>query len=314
MLEDGQDHYEENDMKAKTLIPIVLSVFLVLGGLAWWRGRQAVTTGDKPSAAIGTERGSSLQTRSPRAAVSPRDILLYLDAHAGRLPRTVVDRHLQRLLSLQDAGRKSYEARLFSDALNSTVNQYSFQDLNHPERIKDAKVRDLLQGILGDGFRLAMPEGMLCFTTDFPALSRKYGRYASARMQDYLGIMAVETARPYSEDAGLLITPDELARRIVPAEGFIKSYPHFARVADVERLRGQYLTAYLIGLNNTPAFDYVTSRLEDRFFESYRSTAAKYEGTDFARLVRGYLTVLQRNGYRKTRTVLDFAVKAVDQR
>lgn len=301
-------------MIVKAFIPFALSVLLVPGGLAWGLGNQAVAAGNERGAAVGTKRGSSIKARSPRAAVSPRDILLYLDAQAGRLSRTVVDGHLQRLLSLQDARRKAYEARLFSDALNPRVNQYSLRDLNHPARIKDAEVRDLLQEILGDGFRLAMPEGMLCFTIDFPALSQKYGRYASARMQDYLGIMAEETARPYSEDAGLLIAPDELARRIVPAERFIKSYPHFARVADVERLRGQYLTAYLIGMNNTPAFDYVAGKLDERFFDSYRRTAAKYEGTDFARLVRGYLTVLQRNGYRKTKAVLDFAAKAVDRR
>ena len=222
-------------------------------------------------------------------------------------PPAKVDDYLLQLITQQIESQKAYEKQLFSEAINPTINHYKLHELTKLQ-IKEESIKTLVQSFLADGFKLSSSEGMFYIEIDYPQIMTKYGPYASNQMSGYLQIMARETAKHFAEDAALIISPDELRDRIVAIENFSQKNPRFQRLAEVKKLDKMYRPAYLIGLNNTPAFNYQTNRLTEPFLKSFQSTVTKYPNSDFSRLIQDYLKVLQKNGYRKTQEVLEFAL------
>jgi hypothetical protein len=236
-----------------------------------------------------------------RGRIAPRCLLRFLAANAGRLKPREVDKSILRLIALQKEYLKIYERRLFSGA---------------------------------DGFILSSSKGMADPEIDYPCLSARFGRYASQPVAGYLRIMARETAQHFAtaqffataqhfdavqycakaqycaKDAVLKIGPDTLGRRIAAVETYLRENRRFVRSNEVRELGQQYLTAYLVGMNNTPAFSSQTNRLNNRFYQSYQYSITKYPGTKFADLVKEYLNLLAENGFQKTKPVLDFATRA----
>jgi hypothetical protein len=246
-------------------------------------------------------------TDSRRGRIAPGDLLRFLDTNAGRLKPAEVDKGILRLLTLQKEYLKSYESQLFSDAVNPKLNSYNLQDLIRLRKIKEGNIKELVRNILADGFTLSSSEGMVYPEIDYPGISAHFGRYASKPVAGYLRIMARETAQHFAEDAALKISLDALGRRIVAIETYLKENPRFVRRNEVRELGQRYLTAYLIGLNNTPAFSYQTNRLNNRFYQSYQNTITKFPGSKFAGAVKEYLILLVENNFQKTRPVLNFA-------
>ena len=254
--------------------------------------------------------GQSINNTKPRQFTTPQDLMRYLNTHAKQLKPAKVDALIVQLIKLQQQAQPNYEKQLFAPAINPIINQYRLADLTKLNKIKEPAIKNLIQAILADGFKLSSAEGMVYLELDYPQIRARFGRYATKPLAGYLGIMAQETSRHFADDAALMISPDELGRRIVTIEKYLGANPHFPRHADLEKLYRYYLPAYLLGLNNTPAFNYQTNRLEASFLQSYQRSVIKYRGTRFAGQIQDYLKVLLKNNYRQTKQVLAFVTKA----
>jgi len=68
--------------------------------------------------------------------------------------------------------------------------------------------------------------------------------------------MAEESNNPPAKDAALVVGWDEVLKRALNQEKFIKRYEDSAKVGKVKELYRKYLTFTLFGLNNTPLFEY----------------------------------------------------------
>ncbi len=246
-------------------------------------------------------------TDPPGGRMTPRVLLRYLADNAKRLKPVQLDQEILRLIALQNKYLDSYEAQLFSADLNSKINGYNLEDLIQLRGIKEEKIKELIRNIQADGFILSLSEGMVYAEIDYPSLSARFGRYASKQVAGYLRIMARETTQHFAEDAALKISPDNLGRRIAAIETFLKENPRFVRRNEVLELGQRYLLAYLIGLNNTPAFNYQTNRLTNRFYQSYQNSIIKFPDTKFAGMIKEYLNLLGENDFRKTKQVVNFA-------
>lgn len=246
---------------------------------------------------------------SIRQSRAPRDLLRFLESNARQFKPSEVDKTLWRLLALQNKFLKSYESQLFSDAINPKLNRYTIPELIDLRTVKEENIKSLVKDILADGFILSTAEGMVYTEIDFPGISARFGRYASAPVAGYLRIMARETAQHFAEDAALKISPATLGRRIVAIETFLKENRWFTARNELNQLAEKYLGAYFLGLNNTPAFSYRTNRLDGKFLQSFHDSIVKYPQTRFAASVKDYLRVLSEHDFRKTPPVLDFARK-----
>lgn len=258
------------------------------------------------ASAAGPKTKTAAQS-SLSASASPKAILLYLDTHQRRLKRSQVDSLIFRLIERQIRVKNQYERQLISDAINPIINQYPFEDLDQVANIKEPEIKYLIQQVYANGFKLSTSEGMVYIETNFPRILSKHGKFTSPTVLRYLRIMSAETARHFAEDAGLIITPDQLAARIVAMERFMAAYPGFKRMGDITPLYGYYRTAYFLGLNNTPAFSYETNQLTAEFLTSYRRTVKLYPDTALAKQIRKYISLLERNHYKKTEEVLKFS-------
>lgn len=240
---------------------------------------------------------------------SPRVVLRFLEANAQWMKPAEVDKALWRLLALQNKRLKSYQSKIASDAINPKINRYSPPELTGLRTIKEENIRRLVKDMLADGFMLSSTEGMVYPEIDFPRISARFGFYASAPVAGYLRIMARESAQHFASDAALLISPDILARRIIAIETFFKENWMFPRHDDLAGLARKYVSAYLLGLDNTPAFNGRTRRLDGRFEQSYHQVVRIYPGTRLAGYITKYLSLLSQNDFQRTKPVLDFAVK-----
>lgn len=120
--------------------------------------------------------------------------------------------------------------------------------------LPDKLLRDQLAALHREGYTFLAAEGTYYLAVDYPALLRAYERTAGPEVRDYLRLQAAETAQPALRDGGLVIGWHELGRRALAAEGFLRHYPESYRRSQVSDLFVAYASAFLFGVDNTPAW------------------------------------------------------------
>jgi len=58
-----------------------------------------------------------------------------------------------------------------------------------------------------------------------------------------------------------------------------------------------YLYIYLLGVDNSPTYDYETGRVCENVMDSYKYSMEKYKGTDFDSTMQEYINMLEQSGY-----------------
>ena len=106
-----------------------------------------------------------------------------------------------------------------------------------------------------------------------------------------------------------MITWDQLAGRIVEIENYLKKYPAGEYAKELNDLHSQYLSIYLLGLNNTPAFDMETGVIKPDVLNSFMTAKSKYQDSGLSNTLVGYLQVLEKSYNRKTNEVLQYVGK-----
>lgn len=230
----------------------------------------------------------------------------FIEKNKTSLSRENVDKAVIGLVKVQQARLKDYEDKMFSPEINIPLNNYKYEDLLMLWNIKEEDIKNLLQDAFSNGYKLSASEGMYYPEIDYDKILKDFGGHASDKVAGYLEIMAAESNKHFATDAALIISPDELADRIVKAEKFIGSYPDFELVQQVEQFHSYYLQAYLLGLNNTPLFDYQTEKAKDSFVKSYENTINSQKGTKLAGILEEYTALLKKYDYTKSDEIMNF--------
>ncbi len=240
----------------------------------------------------------------------PSSILEFMDKNKQALSREDMDKAVTGLVDVQQRRLKDYEDKIFSPDINIKLNSYKYEDLKQLDNVKEDNLKNLLKEAFGDGYKLSTSEGMHYLEIDYDQIFKLYSSYISEQVKLYLEIMAAESNKHFAADASLTIGLDELAGRIIKTEQFISNYPNFTRVNEIKRMHGYYLIAYLLGLNNSPAFDYETLKLKDSFQKSYDNTVSSYQNTKLAGTLEEYLALLKKSGLLRTDEIIKFANSA----
>lgn len=179
--------------------------------------------------------------------------------------------------------------------------QQSLQSLNWPfteeqiDGIKDEQVRSLVEETLAGGYKLETAEGYVFPVVDYGKL-RAVGEQSSTAMKAYLDLMAMESDDKSASDGGLVIDWDELSRRTLAAESYIIAFPDSPERKTVEQRFLQYLTFYLVGLPNTPIFDYDTFKLLPEVKAQYETMISSHAGTITGGLTKELMNLLGKTG------------------
>lgn len=138
-----------------------------------------------------------------------------IDVNISKVGKEQGTRMIEGFEEVQKEYKNKYEEIILNSNGNINLHDifgYQF-DRYKVKEIKDKSIRDIFDG----GFKLVTSEGMYYLIIDYGYLT-KYSQHLADEMKDYIKIMALESDKPASNDAGLVITWDELGRRCIDTE------------------------------------------------------------------------------------------------
>lgn len=100
------------------------------------------------------------------------------------------------------------------------------------------------------------------------------------------------------EDAGLMISVEELRKAIVSISDFIKKYPNFVAKDDVDEKLKYYYFYYLDGIDNSPIYDYETNKVKPTYINSYKTFIDTNKDCIGYKTVENYYNKLKNNNFK----------------
>ncbi len=118
-------------------------------------------------------------------------------------------------------------------------------------------------------------------------------------VQVYLTLREKELKEGFSEDAGLLISFDELYQRVKELEGFMNKYPKSTWVADAQYSYNEYLSTLLTGMDNSPVFDMETHVLKPEMKKLFQKIIKDDPGGKTTKIVTDFYNLLVKNNFKE---------------
>lgn len=118
----------------------------------------------------------------------------------------------------------------------------------------------------------------------------------SAGVKEYLSIRRVELAEGFSEDAGLLISYQQLYQRVKRWERFLHDYPATVYTTQAENYYKMYLGTLLTGMDNSPVFTDGYS-LSAEVKNIYEQAMNDDPASRTAKIITPYYTMLMHYGF-----------------
>lgn len=126
------------------------------------------------------------------------------------------------------------------------------------------------------------------YETILPGIKTK----TSAAVDTFLDLTANEDTLPTFLDAGLAIEIEELADRLITSEQLMaQTLPSYFK-AKATALNRFYIRAFIAGSDNSPAVEYNTIQLNEKFKMGYDYLLAKHPSSKAAETIRAWLAVL----------------------
>lgn len=147
-----------------------------------------------------------------------------------------------------------------------------FLNMDNLEEIKNEGLKELLEKLKQGKYKLINMEGALYPIIDYEAI-KGYNKYLDDETKNYLDIKALESNSPSVLDAGIYISFDELAERLIKVEHYIKVYPDSKKDEEILRLYSTYLKLYLFGSDNTPIYNPEDKLVLNEVLDSYKKTS-----------------------------------------
>jgi hypothetical protein len=175
---------------------------------------------------------------------------------------------------------------------------------------KKTKVDGEIEAWKACGLHLEFPEGMFMLASNAGLIDATVSPVGTEAMKKHLVQRKKEVAEGWSEDAGLMITPQQLAERAVFWDDFLLQYPTFISAPVLRDLSHRYVIDLLIGENNTPAIAY-EGKLNDDFKAAYEWVLKNHPSSETAHWVREWYDLLKANGLKSNAKTDAYAHKLI---
>lgn len=173
------------------------------------------------------------------------------------------------------------------------------------EPIIPQKLTDYNKKLKDNGFEVAMDEGMTFILQDRDFISTHFFSSVSSSMREYLTQLNKENKEGFATDGGLIISPTQLAERIIWFENFMTANPNFIFSAQCLDTKTSYLSILLTGMDNTPLYDdYETKKLSQYYADGYQFLLSKYPNSQATKVVKPYFLALKQNQTAKAESLL----------
>ncbi|NGZ77933.1 hypothetical protein [Saccharibacillus alkalitolerans] len=228
----------------------------------------------------------------------------YIDAHAASASPASVTVWLHRLEAVQFKRLAPLEESLSgSEVQAALMNADLFaEDGSWKRGVRTGlpQADALLRELETDGYVLDTTEGYYFPKIDYERYL-KYADDVGRRYADYLTIRADETRSELTKDAGLIVSWEELLDRAERQRLYLERYPSSPESDTVGQMYAQSLYIVLYGTDNVPLFDFRTGEIDPDARAAYKRKAAEGGPSSFAKMLRGYVRLLEQGGGKLTR-------------
>lgn len=232
------------------------------------------------------------------------ELVDYVDANIAKLPAELATQMVLLLEKAQKEYLPELEEEYYAEDVQSdfAAGYVKGMDPNDLHLVSDGKRKELLVKTKAGGFRVETAEGMFWPVIDYE-MYKKYSLLVSDDLSAYISIMAAESSQAPAKDAALVIGWNEIVRRVLAQEEFMRKYPDSQKLPEIKELFDRYVAFAFYGANNTPLFDYTAHSFnKDARIVFARVVEANRE-SDFAQAMGRFLTVAEENGFRLTEAV-----------
>lgn len=216
--------------------------------------------------------------------------------------------HLARTIADNLFATFDQDAKLSNNDYNAIMSEvYEARDGKMVNMQRNAYTKMLDES----GFRFEATEGSLFVVVNEAATNRVFLPLVSPAMQEYLKEEQYEGLNPSNEDAGLIISEQELAERVIFWDKFLEENPSFSYANEAKLNYQNNLGNLLTGLDNTPAFSYEDGTLLPDLKKAFEQIISQHGATKTGKTIQEFMNILQKSGFKKNADVEAFYKRTI---
>lgn len=223
--------------------------------------------------------------------------------------RTYVDDNLSRLDQEQaEQMMMSYEDYLLQyvnvdaeEGISSLLSPYYDSELAtvNAEKIQEPETQELCRQLEESGIRFSMKGDQILLSVNYQELIEQHGKTIGPGLAGLYQLKETEFDQPVSDNAVLMIPWSQLAERAYAVEQLIVENKDDELIRDDTKwMYENYLGIMLMGMNNTPIFDFTSTDFSQEADEAYTAFIAGHPDSNTAWVLKEYAKYLDAVGYR----------------
>lgn len=181
---------------------------------------------------------------------------------------------------------------------NKLQTRYAAVARLYDENTRSPKLRIFQNNLKACGIGIFQTEGndYLDVLPDYFYINFK--NRVSAGVKEFLDIRRRELARGFSEDAGMLISFNQLYQRVKRWEKFMKDHPTSVYLNEAKNYYNTYLETLLTGMDNTPVFENMSLTLSPEVKDIYERAIISDPESPSSKIITYYYDMLSRHDFR----------------
>jgi len=191
----------------------------------------------------------------------------------------------------------------FNDSLDTKYSTLLHKIIN---KIADPEINEFKKALDMCGLTLLVSEGDYYVDARYDYFSELFKDRVSPALNDFLQIRRKELKEGFSEDAGLLISFNQLYDRVVTWENFNTKYPDFFDKTDSQFYYKSYLSTLITGLDNSQPFDDKTGELIPELKRLYQKIISRDDSLNSTRVIRDYYGFLKASDFKEPKNLDKF--------
>ncbi|MDP4207834.1 MAG: hypothetical protein Q8928_03360 [Bacteroidota bacterium] len=234
-----------------------------------------------------------------------KQISSYKDLGIVSIP--IAENIIKRCISSLDESNKDSVYILFVNLFYNSANpftesletKYSGVLKKIEKDINDSETKDFKKCLDVCGLTLLMSEGTYYVDVKYDYFYNLFKGKVSPALDVFLKIRSKEMKQGYSEDAGLLISFEELYDRVTTWEDFNIKYPDFFLNGESESYYISYLSTFLTGMDNSRTFDLDNEKLLPELKKLYEKIIERKDARKSSKIISDYYDLLKNNDFKQ---------------
>lgn len=229
--------------------------------------------------------------------VKTSEIIAFVDENIEDLDKDNADRIV---LELEEILIKNLEGiygdineKKLEPKIASLIGENIFIAEEKLKESKDEELKEFIKKIHEEYYKVMVLKDELDVIVDYDKLL-KYNEDISEKIGEYFSIQALSTNEPILCDGSLNISYEDLSKRLVKIEKYVRKYPHEERYEKMLRRYKNGLVVYLKGSKNSPVIEGESKKFKKEVLNSYKDTAKNKEDIT-SYIVRKYLELIRDN-------------------